>query len=110
LKNCSLQAVCTKPIQQGKSPKYAEKGLKCIKPKNTNDMLVSIDDIDWIDSSTKDQIQNRNSDMVILSLHVQAQEQLVGHRFIAIAKKHIRMTIFLLFALTRLIVTIFAHF
>ncbi|HGU7885223.1 TPA: restriction endonuclease subunit S [Escherichia coli] len=59
LKNCSLQAVCTKPIQQGKSPKYAEKGLKCIKPKNTNDMLVSIDDIDWIDSSTKDQIQKQ---------------------------------------------------
>lgn len=59
LKNCSLQAVCTKPIQQGKSPKYAEKGLKCIKPKNTNDMLVSIDDIDWIDSSTKAQIQKQ---------------------------------------------------
>ncbi|WXP69958.1 restriction endonuclease subunit S [Escherichia coli] len=59
LKNCSLQAVCTKPIQQGKSPKYAEKGLKCIKPKNTNDMLVSIDDIDWIDSSTKNQIQKQ---------------------------------------------------
>ncbi|EKY6537882.1 restriction endonuclease subunit S [Escherichia coli] len=59
LKNCSLQAVCTKPIQQGKSPKYAEKGLKCIKPKNTNDMLVSINDIDWIDSSTKDQIQKQ---------------------------------------------------
>lgn len=59
LKNCSLQAVCTKPIQQGKSPKYTEKGLKCIKPKNTNDMLVSIDDIDWIDSSTKDQIQKQ---------------------------------------------------
>ena len=59
MKNCSLQAVCTKPIQQGKSPKYAEKGLKCIKPKNTNDMLVSIDDIDWIDSSTKDQIQKQ---------------------------------------------------
>ncbi|EPC0936241.1 restriction endonuclease subunit S [Escherichia coli] len=59
LKNCSLQAVCTKPIQQGKSPKYAEKGLKCIKPKNTNDMLVSIDDIDWIDSSKKDQIQKQ---------------------------------------------------
>ncbi len=59
LKNCSLQEVCTKPIQQGKSPKYAEKGLKCIKPKNTNDMLVSIDDIDWIDSSTKDQIQKQ---------------------------------------------------
>ena len=59
LKNYSLQAVCTKPIQQGKSPKYAEKGLKCIKPKNTNDMLVSIDDIDWIDSSTKDQIQKQ---------------------------------------------------
>jgi type I restriction enzyme S subunit len=59
LKNCLLQAVCTKPIQQGKSPKYAEKGLKCIKPKNTNDMLVSIDDIDWIDSSTKDQIQKQ---------------------------------------------------
>lgn len=59
LKNCSLQAVCTKPIQQGKSPKYAEKGLKCIKPKNTNDMLVSIDDIDWIDSSTKGQIQKQ---------------------------------------------------
>ncbi|WP_276971859.1 restriction endonuclease subunit S [Tatumella ptyseos] len=59
LKNCSLQAVCTKPIQQGKSPKYAEKGLKCIKPKNTNDMLVSIEDIDWIDSSTKDQIQKQ---------------------------------------------------
>ncbi|WP_131064351.1 restriction endonuclease subunit S [Raoultella planticola] len=59
LKNCSLQAVCTKTIQQGKSPKYAEKGLKCIKPKNTNDMLVSIDDIDWIDTSTKDQIQKQ---------------------------------------------------
>ncbi|QMP12822.1 restriction endonuclease subunit S [Escherichia coli] len=68
LKNCSLQAVCTKPIQQGKSPKYAEKGLKCIKPKNTNDMLVSIDDIDWIDSSTKDQIQKQKlayGDLVI---------------------------------------------
>lgn len=59
LNNCSLQSVCTKPIQQGKSPKYAENGLKCIKPKNTNDMLVSIDDIDWIDPATKDQIQKQ---------------------------------------------------
>lgn len=59
LNNCALQAVCTKPIQQGKSPKYAEKGLKCIKPKNTNDMLVSIEDIDWIDAETKDQIQKQ---------------------------------------------------
>lgn len=59
LNNCSLQSVCTKPIQQGKSPKYVENGLKCIKPKNTNDMLVSIDDIDWIDPATKDQIQKQ---------------------------------------------------
>lgn len=59
LRNCSLQSFCTKPIQQGKSPKYAETGLKCIKPKNTNDMLVSVDDIDWIDWSTKDQIQKQ---------------------------------------------------
>ncbi|MDF4413690.1 restriction endonuclease subunit S [Vibrio parahaemolyticus] len=59
LKNCSLQSVCTKLIQQGKSPKYAETGLKCIKPKNTNDMLVSIEDIDWINLDTKEQIQKQ---------------------------------------------------
>ncbi|MFH4742548.1 restriction endonuclease subunit S [Vibrio diabolicus] len=59
LKNCSLQSVCTKLIQQGKSPKYAETGLKCIKPKNTNDMLVSIEEIDWIDLDTKEQIQKQ---------------------------------------------------
>lgn len=62
LNNCTLQSVCTKPIQQGKSPKYAENGLKCIKPKNTNDMLVSIDDIDWIDPATKEQIQKQKLD------------------------------------------------
>lgn len=59
LPNCVLQSLCTKPIQQGKSPKYASSGLKCIKPKNTNDMLVTIDDVDWIDSSTKDQAKKQ---------------------------------------------------
>lgn len=59
LNNCTLQSVCTKLIQQGKSPKYSSEGLKCLKPRNTNTMLVSIDDIDWIDISTKEKIQNQ---------------------------------------------------
>ena len=68
LENCTLQSVCTKKIQQGKSPKYASEGLKCIKPRNTNNMLVSLEDIDWIDVSTKEKNQNQKlsySDIVI---------------------------------------------
>ena len=54
-----LQNLCNKPIRQGKSPKYAEKGLKCIKPRNTVDLLVSLNDIDYIDPSTENDISNQ---------------------------------------------------
>ncbi|MCO1333154.1 restriction endonuclease subunit S [Microbulbifer sp. OS29] len=56
----NLQGVCSKPIRQGKSPKYLENtGLVCVKPKNTNDMLVSLEDTDFIDPLTVDQINNQ---------------------------------------------------
>lgn len=54
-----LQNLCDKPIRQGKSPTYAENGLKCIKPRNTVNLLVSLDDIDYIDPSTEDDISNQ---------------------------------------------------
>ncbi len=60
LNHVSLQSVCSKPIRQGKSPKYTENtGLICIKPRNTNSMLVSADEVDWIEPSTKAEIQNQ---------------------------------------------------
>lgn len=60
LNHVSLQSVCSKPIRQGKSPKYTENtGLICIKPRNTNDMLVSAEEVDWIEPSTKAEIQNQ---------------------------------------------------
>ncbi|MFS1920074.1 restriction endonuclease subunit S [Vibrio lentus] len=60
LNHVSLQSVCSKPIRQGKSPKYTENtGLICIKPRNTNSMLVSAEEVDWIEPSTKAEIQNQ---------------------------------------------------
>lgn len=60
LNHVSLQSVCSKPIRQGKSPKYTEHtGLICIKPRNTNSMLVSAEEVDWIEPSTKEEIQNQ---------------------------------------------------
>ena len=55
-----LQNVCKRSIRQGKSPTYADgAGLICIKPKNTNEMIVSLDDTDRIDESTKDEVSGQ---------------------------------------------------
>lgn len=48
-----LQSVCKHPIRQGKSPTYCEGGeLICIKPKHTNEMIVSLEGADFIDPAT----------------------------------------------------------
>ncbi|MBD1388977.1 restriction endonuclease subunit S [Neiella sp. HB171785] len=54
-----MQNVCDRAIRQGKSPKYATAGLTCIKPKNTREMIVSIDDVDYIDESTYEEVKNQ---------------------------------------------------
>jgi type I restriction enzyme, S subunit len=52
-----LQSVCKRPIRQGKSPSYAEDaGLLCIKPKNTNEMIVSLEELSHIQPASKDEI------------------------------------------------------
>jgi type I restriction enzyme S subunit len=52
-----LQSVCKRPIRQGKSPSYAEDaGLICIKPKNTNEMIVSLEEVSYIQSASKDEV------------------------------------------------------
>jgi type I restriction enzyme S subunit len=55
-----LQSVCRRPIRQGKSPTYADDaGLICIKPKNTNEIIVSLDDTSYISTSTKDEVSGQ---------------------------------------------------
>jgi type I restriction enzyme S subunit len=52
-----LQHVCKRPIRQGKSPSYADDtGLLCIKPKNTNGMIVSLEELSYIQPVTKDEV------------------------------------------------------
>lgn len=52
-----LQDVCKRPIRQGKSPTYIDgTGLICIKPKNTNEMIVSLEETDRINASTRDEV------------------------------------------------------
>lgn len=52
-----LQQVCKRPIRQGKSPSYADDaGLLCIKPKNTNEMIVSLDELSYIQPASKDEV------------------------------------------------------
>ena len=52
-----LQSVCKRPIRQGKSPSYTEDaGLLCIKPKNTNEMIVSLEEPSYIGPSSKDEV------------------------------------------------------
>lgn len=52
-----LQSVCKRPIRQGKSPSYAEgEGLLCIKPKNTNEIIVSLDELSYIKPASKDEV------------------------------------------------------
>jgi type I restriction enzyme S subunit len=52
-----LQSVCKRPIRQGKSPSYAEdSGLLCIKPKNTNEMIVSLEELSYIQLASKDEV------------------------------------------------------
>lgn len=52
-----LQHVCKRPIRQGKSPSYAEDaGLLCIKPKNTNEMIVSLEQLSYIQPASKDEV------------------------------------------------------
>lgn len=52
-----LQNVCKRPIRQGKSPSYAEDaGLFCIKPKNTNEMIVSLEELSYIQPASKDEV------------------------------------------------------
>ena len=57
LNHVCLQSVCDTPIRQGKSPKYTEgKGLTCIKPKNTRDLIIDLSDCDTIDCQTESEI------------------------------------------------------
>ncbi len=69
LNNKLLQSVCSTPIQQGKSPSYInDNGLLCIKPKQTQDLLVSLDGCDNIDPSTSVAMEKqklKNGDIVI---------------------------------------------
>ena len=52
-----LQSVCKRPIRQGKSPSYAANaGLLCIKPKNTNEMIVSLEELSYIQPGSKDEV------------------------------------------------------
>ncbi len=52
-----LQSVCKRPIRQGKSPSYADDaGLLCIKPKNTNEMIVSLEELSYIQPASKDEV------------------------------------------------------
>jgi type I restriction enzyme S subunit len=52
-----LQHVCKRPIRQGKSPSYADDtGLLCIKPKNTNEMIVSLEELSYIQPASKDEV------------------------------------------------------
>ena len=64
-----LQDVCKRPIRQGKSPSYIEgSGLTCIKPKHTTEMIVCLEETDFIDPTTIDEIagqQLQNGDIVI---------------------------------------------
>lgn len=64
-----LQSVCKRPIRQGKSPSYADDaGLLCIKPKNTNEMIVSLEALSYIQPASKDDIAGQrlqNGDIVI---------------------------------------------
>lgn len=64
-----LQSVCKRPIRQGKSPSYAgDAGLLCIKPKNTNEMIVSLEELSYIQPATKDEVAGQrlqNGDIVI---------------------------------------------
>lgn len=53
----SLQSACKRPIRQGKSPSYADDaGLLCIKPKNTNEMIVSLEALSYIQPASKDDV------------------------------------------------------
>lgn len=64
-----LQSVCKRPIRQGKSPSYADDaGLLCIKPKNTNEMIVSLEALSYIQPASKDDVAGQrlqNGDIVI---------------------------------------------
>ncbi len=64
-----LQSVCKRPIRQGKSPSYADDaGLLCIKPKNTNEMIVSLEELSYIQPASKDDVAGQrlqNGDIVI---------------------------------------------
>jgi type I restriction enzyme S subunit len=60
LRYVKLQSVCDTPIRQGKSPKYIDgAGLKCIKPKNTRNLIVDLSSCDSIDVSTIDDIRRQ---------------------------------------------------
>ncbi|QXH90139.1 hypothetical protein HU773_004465 [Pseudomonas shahriarae] len=59
-----LQSVCKRPIRQGKSPSYAEDaGLLCIKPKNTNEMIVSLEELSYIKQASKDEVAGQRLQM-----------------------------------------------
>lgn len=52
-----LQHACKRPIRQGKSPSYADDtGLLCIKPKHTNEMIVSLEELSYIQPASKDDV------------------------------------------------------
>ncbi|MEX5592512.1 hypothetical protein [Pseudomonas orientalis] len=65
-----LQSVCTRPIRQGKSPSYTEgSGLLCIKPKNTNEMIVSLEELSNIQPASKDEVagQRLQKDDIVIT-------------------------------------------
>lgn len=64
-----LQDICSKPIRQGKSPVYSnDGGLICVKPRNTKGVLLSLQGVDYIESSAKSKFLAQrlmNEDIVI---------------------------------------------
>ena len=65
----SVQNVCDRPIRQGKSPKYSNAtGLICIKPKNTREIIVELEDCDFIDPLSREELSQQKlqyADVVI---------------------------------------------
>ncbi|WP_332877477.1 hypothetical protein [Massilia sp. S19_KUP03_FR1] len=65
-----LQSVCKRPIRQGKSPSYSDDaGLLCIKPKNTNEMIVSLEELSYIQPASKDEVagQRLQKDDIVIT-------------------------------------------
>jgi len=49
-----LQDVCVQPIRQGATPKFAERGSRCLKSKQTRDMIIDDIGFETVDPSDPD--------------------------------------------------------